>query len=407
MFDFFYIKNKIDWLTENLKKLFFENFFKKTKVLIVDDIFPCDASPFRYTEYMHYLKAFPDCIVVSDMSAVSMLSDRRAEMVLKDFKTKYPEYVGKIIKSKSIKFISANIVYVTFYNNLVKYGLGTKIKKNFIVNLYPGGGLRFGNETIDRKLRLSLGSKYCQKVITSQSVIRDYLVKKKICEASKIIVLFGVVIPKCCYEKPVGKKKFFGDQKETLDICFCAHKYMPKGIDKGFDIFVQVAKRLHVIDKKINFHVVGEFGNNDIDVLELGSSIHFYGRRESAWFDDFYLDKDIIISPNRPGILTPGAFDGFPTGSVIEAGIRQVAMFVTDELGMNANSYFSNLHDIVIIKLDVDDIISKIMHYKCNPDKLKELGQKGRDRILELYSYENQVVSRENIIRSAIQSHIP
>lgn len=141
MFDFFYIKNKIDWLTEILKKLFFENFLIKTKVLIVDDIFPCDASPFRFTEYMHYLKAFPDCIVVSDMSAVSMLSDRKAEIVLKDFKTKYPEYVGKIIKSKSIKFISANIVYVTFYNNLVKYGLGTIVKKNFIVNLYPGGGL--------------------------------------------------------------------------------------------------------------------------------------------------------------------------------------------------------------------------------------------------------------------------
>ena len=39
-------------------------------------------------------------------------------------------------------------------------------------------------------------------------------------------------------------KSFYKKTKNTFDICFVAYKYMEKGLDKGYDIFIQVCKNI-------------------------------------------------------------------------------------------------------------------------------------------------------------------
>lgn len=44
---------------------------------------------------------------------------------------------------------------------------------------------------------------------------------------------------------------------------------------------------------------------------------------------------DIILSPNRSNILANGAFDGFPTAAVVEAGLKGVIMMISDDNNQN------------------------------------------------------------------------
>ncbi|HYX27071.1 MAG TPA: glycosyltransferase, partial [Pyrinomonadaceae bacterium] len=74
--------------------------------------------------------------------------------------------------------------------------------------------------------------------------------------------------------------------------------------------------------------------------------------------------------------LFPGAFDGFPTGASIEAGLCGVPVFCTDIL--NQNIAFKDGEEIVIINRDVEEICDRISHYRLHYDELIELGRRGR-----------------------------
>ena len=98
-------------------------------------------------------------------------------------------------------------------------------------------------------------------------------------------------------------KKRYGFEKDRLDVVFTAFRYMPDGADKGYDVFVDMAKRICRNHENVYFHVVGGFDENDLDVSSLKGHITFYGKQHADWFDVFYQDKDLIVSPNVPDVL--------------------------------------------------------------------------------------------------------
>ena len=95
---------------------------------------------------------------------------------------------------------------------------------------------------------------------------------------------------------------------------------MPKGVDKGYDVFIEVARRLRGLHGDIVFHVVGSFDESDIDVSDLQEGIKFYGVRQTDFFPGFYASMDIIRAPNAPFGICPGSFDAFLTGGVLKPG---------------------------------------------------------------------------------------
>ena len=74
-------------------------------------------------------------------------------------------------------------------------------------------------------------------------------------------------------------------------------------------------------------------------------------------------------------MIYEGNFDGFPTGTCVDAGLRKTALFCTDELHMNA--HFIEDEEIVIIPHDAVQIVDIIESYYRDPEKLKRVAENG------------------------------
>ena len=207
-----------------------------------------------------------------------------------------------------------------------KYGIP------FIFTLYPGGGFILNDKESDEKLKKIFKSKYFRKVIVTQKITYNYLLKKAFCKKEDIEFIYGIVTPENVLERKPKDKTYFKKGKDILDICFIAHKYCNKGIDKGYDLFIDVAKVLSKKYSDIRFHVVGGFDENEIDISEIKDRIKFYGIKPTEKLIEMYNNLDIVVSPNRPFKLSKGSFDGFPTGSCTEAMINKVVLMCSDEL---------------------------------------------------------------------------
>ena len=100
-----------------------------------------------------------------------------------------------------------------------------------------------------------------------------------------------------------------------------------------------------------------------------------------------------------------GAFDGFPTGCCIDAGLREVAIFCTDDLHQN-DGYFVDKAEMMIVEHNVADIVHKIDYYYESPDELRRMSTRGRAKIKQLYSLEAQLEPRIQILKQEIESSV-
>jgi len=363
-------------------------------IIVFDDIYPDNKSLFREIEFNEYLKMDCDIKIVTSNPDFNTRSDQ-----YNNYFGQNPSNINKIVSYDENTFYSAKLAYVVFFSNLVKFDLGYSIKIPFIVNLYPGGQFQINNIECDELYKKYFFSPYLRKVIVTQKLTYDYLVDNHLCPVEKIEHIFGVVLSN--YNDKIISKKYFSIDKEVLDVCFVAYKYSSNGIDKGFDTFIEVSKLLAHKYNNIRFHVVGNFSENDIDISEIQDRIIFWGTQKGEWFDEFYADKDIIVSPTEPFILSKGSFDGFPTASVSEASIRNVAMIVTDKLNLNDNR-FEKDNEIVITNNDAHEIAKKIEFFYHNPKELAVLADKGCQKSRYIYSKQNQIERRKQILKNEI-----
>lgn len=153
---------------------------------------------------------------------------------------------------------------------------------------------------------------------------------------------------------------------------------MPHGEDKGYDIFIDAARILAQQRDDVRFHVVGNYDESIVDITGLENRITFYGMQPLPFFDKFYRDKDILISPNRSGVLDKGAFDGFPTGCAVDALVRETAIFCTDNAGNGQNcGQYENGKEIVLTTSNAESIAQQVNQYASNPARLKSLCELG------------------------------
>ncbi|HSW37373.1 MAG TPA: glycosyltransferase family 4 protein [Candidatus Saccharimonadales bacterium] len=263
-----------------------------------------------------------------------------------------------------------------------------KQKIPFVFVLYPGGAFGINNPKIDAMLRKIFQSPYFRHVIVTQQITLDYLLDKKLCPKDKITYIYGGFVQ--FKKSEVKPKQYYKQDKTTFDICFVAAKYSEKGVDKGYDLFIEVAKKLCKVTDDARFHVVGGFDESDMDVGDIGSRITFYGYKKPDFLVDFYAKMDIFLAPNRPFKLYKGNFDGFPLG--IDAGYCGVALFVADELRMNHQ--YEQDKEIVIIPLEPKKIADTILAYYNDLAKLYALTKAGQARTQELFDIDHQISER-------------
>lgn len=358
------------------------------KLAIIDDYFPNIKTGFRVAEYNYYINYFKQVSIYCENPNFSSYYS--------EYSKYYPENCKHIFALNAVNIEDLkdfDVFYTVFINNAFRYlKYFEYAQKPFIFTLYPGGGFQLGDSVSDNKLRAVFSSKYFTKVIVTQKVTYEYLISNNFLEENKIEFIYGSVTNKPLYSMD---KKLYKRDKKTFDICFVAAKYMKNGLDKGYDFFIEVCKKLCKFND-VRFHVVGGFDSSEFDVSALGDTIKFYGMKNIDFFPEFYSNMDIILSPNRPYKLFNGAFDGFPTGCCVDAALNGTAIFCTDLLNLNIS--FVNEEDMVIINLDVDEVVKKILHYKENLDDLYKISKRGKKKFCELYDLNNQMKKRVELI---------
>jgi glycosyltransferase involved in cell wall biosynthesis len=362
---------------------------KEFDLLILDDFFPNPVSSFRFTEFNHYFQKFDKIAVMTTGKALLVVNEpKKISQFINTYNQAYPLRTVSMFDGRKKPF--AKICYTVFLNNAFNFlPYIEKHKLDFVFCLYPGGGFNLGMPETDEKLKAVCSSPYFKGVIATQKNTCDYLLDNKYCTEDKICYIFGGIL--AIHQYPMTKDRaYYGFPKKTLDICFMANKYMKGGIDKGFDVFAAVAKQLEKF-KDICFHVVGPYSAEDIEG-KVAKNITFHGSKLTEALNPFFDEMDIIVSPNRPFVLNKGAFDGFPTGSCVEASLKGVAMFITDPLQLN--TVYQNKEHIEIIEPNIEEVAEKIIYYHANPEALRTLATKGQKQTRYLFSNDIQLSHR-------------
>ncbi|MCG1025911.1 MAG: glycosyltransferase family 4 protein [Dehalobacter sp.] len=363
------------------------------KIAILDDYFPNLTTGFRISEFNYYLEKYPNCEVYAT----------RYDMHHHEYAAVYPQYKDKVKPFTQFDWTGQSyaLYYMVFLSNAAAFHFVYEMFNTpFIFELYPGGGFWINDDEIDARLIKVLQSPLLRKVIVTQKRTYDYITSRGFVTPDKIAYIYGMVTYPEYFHSTVPKR-FYGKDKNTLDICFVAHKYMPTGMDKGYPIFIEMCKKLASITEDIRFHVVGNFDRDEIDVSELGSRIVFYGLRDKSFFPQFFSGMDMIVSPNLPFVLIPGKnFDGFPTGCCIDAALHNVAVFCTDELNMN--DHFEHKKDLFIIHADAGKIAESIMEYYQSPEKLYSMSACGQAKFREIFDFEKQMRDRVSVIEQYV-----
>ena len=374
---------------------------KKKKLIIIDDLFPHPISAFRFSEYLQYLEEIKDVHIYTTGNTLSSIhQENDITSVIKAFKKNYPSHRNKVSVFNPHQYLQADLAYLIFLDNAYSYlHLFEKQKIPFVFTLYPGGGFFLNNNKVNKHLSSIFNSSLFRKVIVTQIISLDYLIKNNFCPINKISFIYGAVLPTNIYGHGKYVRKIFGEDKTVLDVCFVANKQMKGGIDKGFDVFMEVAN-IYKNYSAISFHVVGPFTKMDSQFNNL-KNVDYYGMLETINLKSFLNKMDIILSPNKPFILREGAFDGFPTASCTEASLMGVAMFITDFLKLNL--HYTHMEDVVIIDGKIENIKEKIDYFLDNPMLLAQLSKKGKAKTEEIFSIQNQVGKRLDILGEFIK----
>lgn len=398
----FKIKNKLKKLIKQ------ENFipykgFKKVDLLIFDDIFPHPVSGFRYEEFTVLLSSFKKSKIVMSPSAYSVVNtpvnDHKKHII--NFIEENKFLKNKLGLKKGYININAKLFYCVFINNIFNnLNWLEKHKIPFVFTLYPGGGFQLNETFSDNKLKKVFASPMFRNVIVTQKITQDYLINNNFCKSQTIQFVFGGVVPQISLKKDLTNKKSYLINKPTFDICFCAAKYTPRGVDKGYDVFIDFA---HIIANEydfIRFHIIGGFTEDDIDVSTLKDRINFYGYQNFESLGAIYKKMDVLISPNKPFILGKGAFDGFPLGTVVEAVLNGVVVLITDQLKQN-NVFVPDV-DLILIESEINSITKEITDLINSPEKLYSISDKGKEKFLKVYSNKIQMLPRIILLQNEI-----
>jgi glycosyltransferase involved in cell wall biosynthesis len=387
---------------------------EKYNLLIIDDFFPLpNANTWRSKEFHEYFKQVPSvrCLNIPGYFTNKFMSGQpsgRYDEKLRSYLTLRPENEAFISQIQPHVKYRANLAYLLFFNNvslMLPWLESNQIP--FVFCLYPGGGFCPENKERDGELRKIFDSTMFRSVIVTQNFTRDYLIQHNFCRKDNINFIFGGLSQ--ISPEAIQPKQLFGIDKKTFDICFVGHKYDENGLRKGFDIFIEVAKKISEQNSNIHFHIVGNW-EEDSKAYSRNPNIHFMPVKNVDFFPEFYAGMDIFITPNRSHRSlrqlktytnqAPIEFDGFPLG--LDAGICGTALFVTDELG-HTTGYFNDEEDIVIINHDVDFICGKIIFYYKHKEELYCLSNKQRKKMTKLFNTEIQIKQRLDVLNQFLE----
>ncbi len=354
------------------------------RLLILDDFFPNLISGFRVAEFNSLFRAFPRS---------------RCASISPEFLTVYPAYANRYPEfADRISFFGGDIpratdlVYCVGLNTLEFYRPFIELRGvPFVLELYPGFGMRLDDAESDRALDAAIHSQWFRKVIVTQAITFDYVQRRFHLPASEIVFKYCGVFDDSLW--PDHPRRPADDA--PLRLGFVANKYRPGGLDKGYDVFIDAARRLKdLLPNRVRCHIVGPWGPGDrpLGSLRPGRDIFFHGYQTWPFFSTLYSGIDAVVSPNRAHLLGRGSFDGFPTAAVVDAMACGVAAFLSDPMSLNHELRVGR--EFVLIESEVDAVVEAIMRVLRTPGEMARIGERGRLRVRRLFDLESQMAPR-------------
>lgn len=364
-------------------------FGRKKSFVILDDFFPNLLTGFRVAEYNWYLECFPKLRIYSTYH--DFVPAHAAYAI------RYPQYADRVLPYDKSALKGCAFAYLNFLNNARLFLADlTENEVPFAFTLYPGGGFGLEEPESDAKLNVVLDSKFLKGIIATQSVTLDYL-QNRDCRVP-VHDLYGGAINQTYFDTSVKRDYTLTATSGREKICFVAERYMSQGANKGYPEFIEATNLLVEKFPDVEISVVGSFGPEDYPLgRTLERVISFNGLLKTEELKDYLFTQDIIVSPNRPFMLHPGNFDGFPTGCCVEASLCGVAVVCTDVLGLNR--YYSDGEDIVICQPSSQDIFQRLTRLIENPQLRLSIAQNGQQTSAKIFDPAKQLGARSELLK--------
>ncbi|WP_154854746.1 glycosyltransferase family protein [Cyclobacterium xiamenense] len=391
------IKKKI------LNYFFYHLLNKKYDLIIFDNILPLSFSPWRNFEFEWLVKSIDNSKIVCSLTGFKKFSNEatishsRNELV-----EGYPSLHKKLHVKRLFNGYNTKLFYCLFYDNLLaNLSFLRKSKTPFIFTLYPGGGFLFNNPIVDKNLHEIFSLSNFKGVIVNQYATRNYIESNFTIKKESIFLIPGVPFNDTVY---LDKVNFLKEFSGKLKILFMAQKNMAGGKDKGFDFFINISKILIRKGYDICFEIIGNFDESDLDSQTDQSYYFFHGRLNEDQFPAVLNETHMIISPNKPFVLKPGSFDGFPLGTCVIAGYFINGLFLTDFLEESHSTGWIDGYNFCKLDGDLDNSCNKIILYINNREKLKKIALNGREKVKNDYSFRNQITPRIELFKTILLS---
>lgn len=365
----------------------------RASLAIYDDVFPNLLTAFRIAEFNAYLERWPTAIVSSTNWFPTASGSAGFRAAYKEYAKSYPQLAPRVLRRT--RNVEATHAYCVFINNIAEYVEHFEAKRwPFLFTLYPGGGLELTDGCAKRIERV-VNSPMFNGVIVTQKVTQRWLEDRCIVDPALIHLIWGVVLP----EAPPVERAWWPD-KPTFDVAFVAHKYMPGGADKGYDLFVEAAHLLAADHPDSRFHVVGNWSPDDQPVRLPADRMRFYGPLVSRDLHRLYESMDVIVSPSRP-FHQGGRFDGFPLGAAVEAGLRGAVVMATDAMGEGGP--FGE-DEMIVTRPDRDEIAQRLSELASSPDLLLRTATAGQSAFRRVYGRDAQLAPRFRLLEALMQT---
>jgi glycosyltransferase involved in cell wall biosynthesis len=367
-------------------------------LVILDDLFPHPLSPFRLAEFEACLHAYPDAVVHSTATNfVAFAEPRSFAQVLAAYEAEHPRLRGRTLAFHAERALAGSVASFIFLHNAATFlPVLERDGVPFTFTLYPGGGLKLDQPETDAMLRRVGESPQLRRVIATQRIIRDYVVDHGFIDAARVDLVYGGVFPVDRLVAARPPRRRYGRDKQTFDICFVGHRYTPQGRDKGYDVFVAMVRELSRRAAEARFHVVGPFDAADVDITGLEGVLSFRGSQPTGFFPDFYAGMDVIVAPSVPFVRAPGAFDGFPTGTCIEAGACGTVVVATDPLDLNVA--LDDGREVLIVPHDAGAIAETVDGLRRDPGRLAAISAQGEAAFRRIFDTGAQMAPRLRVL---------
>lgn len=377
------------------------------KLVILDDIYPDIKSGWRVAEYSAILERFE----MAEIQTYRDCSDTEFAELAKEYSSYFPGHVNRIVRvARPFDLSQAAFCYTLFVNGA--YTCIDDIEQfevPFAFVLYPGGGFGLDNAESDYKLRRVLNSPMFSGVVVTQPVTYDYIRQKHNVPDEKILRTYPGPMLGMLFA-PIRERSNSYNTTECFHLGFIAMRYGNNLSAKGFDYFVATARELAKASPKFHFHVIGNHEPNDISLAPFEDRFTFHGPLPFQEMRQTMLQIHAVLSPNAPGHLATGGFDGFPTASCIEAGLVGTIIIATDPLNLNRDYTCGN--DILLIERDFTAVqtadvvrtVRLIQDLAAEPERVNRLAAKTKETFRRVFSPDRQIRPRLDWIEELMKS---